>query len=289
MNIFRRRAGAVRRDYSQKRYQNPLFQRQLQRGKGGWPRRLIIPILILAAVIGWCWFLFFSEIFQIREVVIAGQQRLQEWEVRDVVDDTLDRRRWLIFPMRSVFMLSEETLKQALDDKLVLESVDIQRRPPRTLIVNIKERVSSILVMMSDGAHAMLDLDGTVIRLYRPDETIPATDAKILLIDGQGPLSLRDAPVDAAVVNAVIAAPSALAHAFNGALTLVEVHLQQVASHTLRLVTSEGWGIYLDAKQPLDSQLANAELILRTKVGDDRKRLDYIDVRFQEKVFFKLK
>ena len=60
-------------------------------------------------------------------------------------------------------------------------------------------------------------------------------------------------------------------------------------AQTIRLRTSEGWSIYLDAAQDLRGQLLNAEVVLRTKVGAQRPQLDYIDVRFGEKVFFKLR
>jgi cell division septal protein FtsQ len=288
MNIFGRRGRAVLRDYSRKQYRNPLFRRQLSNAKASWLRQLIVPALILAAIVGWCWFLFFSQVFQIHEITVSGQRRVQEWEIRDATEEILNRRRALIFPMRSIFMLSEEALKTGLSDRFVLESVEIQKKPPRKLTIIVKERVSSILVRMPDGAHAMLDLDGTIIRLYRPDEALPSTEAKTLQIDAQEALSLRDAPVDNLVVAAVIAAPEALEHAFNVGVSAADIHLERIGSHTLRVVTNEGWGIYFDAKQPLADQFANAELVLRTKVGDQRKRLDYIDVRFQEKVFFKL-
>ena len=48
------------------------------------------------------------------------------------------------------------------------------------------------------------------------------------------------------------------------------------------------WYIYFDAAQPLESQLRNLELILANSIHPDRrKNLEYIDLRFGEKVYYK--
>ena len=55
-------------------------------------------------------------------------------------------------------------------------------------------------------------------------------------------------------------------------------------------VMMEGdWHVYLTTALPFDIQGERLTLILREKVGGDRGRLQYVDLRYNERIFFKLR
>lgn len=293
----------VRRDYSRKRYANPLFTSgSTGPGRG---RRWLVRLVVLAAIGGWLWFLGFSGTLRITDIEVSGNDQVPAWEIRDAVEEVLAERAWLILPKRSVLFASEDEIAAALMERFVLESAEVTKRPPRGLEVAVKERVSSILLQMPDGSQALLDLNGAVMRTFRPEEAVdvgrragPSLDEgdgrrkkeyHVLHDDQEEAFRLRDQAVGTDVVAATIVLPKLFESRFGNAPYLLELRVDGSKSATLRAVMSEGWTIYLDAAQPLEEQVTNAEIVLRTKVGADRPRLDYIDVRFGEKVFFKLK
>jgi len=102
-------------------------------------------------------------------------------------------------------------------------------------------------------------------------------------------LELREDALRPNVVQAAIDLPRLFEERFGRAPYFEELRIDGKDAQTIRLRTSEGWSIYLDAAQDLGGQLMNAEVVLKTKVGAQRPQLDYIDVRFGEKVFFKLR
>lgn len=293
----------VRRDYSRKRYANPLFTPGPSgHGRG---RRWFVRLVVLAVAVGWLWFLGFSGALRIIDIEVRGNDQVPAWEIRDAVEEVLAGRAWLVLPKRSVLFASEDEIAAALTERFVLESAEVTKRPPHGLEVAVKERVSSILLQMPDGSQALLDLNGAVMRTFRPEEAVdvvrragPSLDEgegrrkkeyHVLHDDRDEAFRLRDQAVGADVVAAAIALPNLIKERFGDAPFLQELRIDGAKSTTLRAVMSEGWTIYLDAAQPLEGQVTNAEIVLRTKVGADRPRLDYIDVRFGEKVFFKLK
>lgn len=293
----------VRRDYSRKSYANPLFTPG-PIGPGR-KRRWSVRLAVLAALVGWFWFLGYSGTLRITDIEVGGNDQVPAWEIRDAVEEALSGRAWLVLPKRSVLFASEEEIAATLKDRFVLESVTVTKRPPHGLDIEVVERVSSILMQMPDGSQALLDLQGAVLRTFRPEEALdavlragPTLDEgagrqrrtyHVLYDDRQEEFRLRDKAVGPDVVAAVIALPALFEGRFGNAPYLKELRVDDASSATVRAVTSEGWTIYLDAAQPLGEQVASAEVVLRTKVAGDRARLDYIDVRFGEKVFFKLR
>jgi len=299
------KARRVRRDYSRKSFSNPLFSSGRGRGGTRWRRVLTIAAAALALG-GWTWFVAFSPAFRITDIRISGEQNLAEWDIRDTVNETLSRRRWFLLPQTSLLVVPESAVVSALNERYVLESLEVTKVPPHTLVIALKERVSAVLMQMPDGSQALIGLDGTVTRLFAPAEALDvvpklgpskgetAESAKppayaVLYDDRPETLKLRDAAVRPETVKAAIDMPKAFAAVFGNAPTLNQIHLDGTQAQTLRVVTSEGWAIYLNATDDLKGQLEDAQTILKTKIGGDRHNLEYIDVRFGEKVFFKLR
>lgn len=292
----------VRRDYSRKSYANPLFSGR-DRGSRRW-RRILTFGTALAAFGGWIWFVAFSPNFRITEIKINGSQNLAEWEIRDTVNEALKHKRWLVLPQTSLLIVPEATVAAALNARYVLESLNVTKVPPHTLVIDLKERVSNVLMLLTDGSQALIGLDGMVTRLYEtggglevpkigpnmesPQKIKPAAYS-LLYDDRVETLKLRDTAVSPEVVRAVIDMHSAFSSVFGNAPTLGQTHLDGSQVQTLRVVTSEGWAIYLNAADDLRAQLNHAQTILKTKIGGDRKNLEYIDVRFDDKIFFKLR
>jgi hypothetical protein len=293
----------VRRDYSRKSYSNPLFHSR-NRGPSRWRGRLTA-LAILGALGGWIWFVGFSPTFRIDEIEIRGNESIPSWEIRDTVTDALKKRRWLLMPQTSLLIASEADITAALQDRYVLESLAISKHPPRKLTIEIKERVSAVLLQMPDGRQGLVDLQGAVTRIYKPEEALevskklgpslqeqtgaPKAKYPVLFDERDEKLELREEALRPNVVQAAIDLPRLFEERFGRAPYFEELRIDGKDAQTLRLRTSEGWSIYLDAAQDLQGQLMNAEVVLKTKVGAQRPQLDYIDVRFGEKVFFKLR
>lgn len=295
----------VRRDYSRKKYRNPLFKKrgESRKKRAAW-RPWLYPAIGLVTAIGWIWFLAFSNTFRVTQVEITGNVKIPTWEIRDSIDGLMESRRWLVIPKRTMLFLTENDIVTYLQDAFVLESVEVQKDPPHKITVTVKERVSSIFMQLSDGSQAMLDLEGVVVRTYRPEEALditrrygpnlneepdPIEGLYVLLNDGDETVDLRDRTVKPEVVNAVIMIPKLVTENFSQAVEVGEMRTENFRTSTVKVVTNEGWSIYVDAAQSLPSQISNAASVIREKVGGDKPRLDYIDVRFDEKVFFKLR
>ena len=55
----------------------------------------------------------------------------------------------------------------------------------------------------------------------------------------------------------------------------------------LKINTNEGWYILFDKSRDIRSQLDSLRLILTEKIKEDRKNLEYIDLRIENRVYYK--
>jgi hypothetical protein len=304
MSDWRRRYRSVRKDYSRKRFSNPLFGGERGAARPGRLRRRLWFLAGLTVLAGWAWLLVWSDVFRLSRIEISGNDQIPAWEIRDAVEEVLGERFWWVVPKRSLFLASEAEIAARLQDRFVLESLEVTKQPPRTLRLVLKERVSSILLQFPGRSQALLDLTGAVIRLFRPEEALdasvrlgPSKDGKaeaarryhVLFDDREEGVRLREKAIGPSVAEAVTQLPKLVEETFGNAPYVTELHLDGKASRTLQVLTSEGWAIYVTAEAPLRDQLANAKTVLKDKIGAGRKDLEYIDVRFGEKVFFKLR
>lgn len=291
----------LRRDYSGKRFETKTTRRE----GGGRRRRVLWTALVLSALAGWTWFLGFSGSFRVDEIDVRGNERVQDWEIRETARELMAERRWGLVPKSGILFLPEDELRERLQERFAFAEVGVLKDPPRRLEIAVKERISTIFLQMPDGSQAVLDLEGVVIRTLLPSEAIdiaryhgpkppgqdeqdPIEGLSILFSDRNAALAVRERAVDPRVVAAVIEAENAVLERLGG-LSVSSIRVDGLNTKTLRVVTSEGWSVYLDAEQPLEDQLDRAAAVLRASVGADRARLDYIDARFGEKMFFKLR
>jgi len=60
------------------------------------------------------------------------------------------------------------------------------------------------------------------------------------------------------------------------------------SSADIRAVTTEGWEILFNPQAEIDDQVRYLDIVLREKVKTDRPKLQYVDVRFENRIYFKL-
>ena len=58
----------------------------------------------------------------------------------------------------------------------------------------------------------------------------------------------------------------------------------------MQVKTNAGWHIYLKMNDDIKAQLENLDLTLKNSIApDEQSKLEYIDLRFGEKVYYKYK
>ncbi|MFH1597715.1 MAG: hypothetical protein ABIB97_01405 [Patescibacteria group bacterium] len=267
------------------KFQNPLFPKKETRGFFNGRGQFYVGFFL----IGLIYFSFFSGYFEITSVSISGLHYLNDQEIRQVVDQFTQSRKFLVLPQNNLLLTDTENLKKEINDSLqerfALNSLNVDKDYPSSLSVNISERIPS-LAWVTNNIIYYLDLSGKATRRLEEDEEIDTNFPKVYDLANQE-ISLNDQAVNSDMVKFVFEATEQL----NSKLLekAESFHYQEVDLPDIWLRAESGWRIHLDSQQEVAKQIDDAVLIITEYFSDNTGNLDYIDVRLVDRVYYKTK
>jgi len=138
---------------------------------------LYISILMIILAVGIASFLR-SSYFSVEKIIIEGLQQIPENEIERLTTEAVGQ---------NLFLLEQDRLKQNVLLHPLVESIEIKRKLPKTLVLHIKERTPIALVVVSRG---VVEVDGKGMFLRRregwPDKSYPMING-ISIPDTAGP------------------------------------------------------------------------------------------------------
>ncbi|GEM_PF-5720543 len=258
---------------------NPFRFNVLRRGR----RILILPVFtvcILGVTVLFYW-LFFTPAFAITSVHFQSGISLPTETISQMVQEQLNSTRLRIFPQANLFGFDVSVFSKALKNQFALEHVSVARKRPHTLLITIAEKPREA-IWSTRGKFYALDASGVL-----QGQIGAPRDTKIPVIYDQSGGAVEE--------HALVLDPSMLQfiakvlhdpviESLGPQLVLVPT----AQSTDIMVKVKEGWKLHLTKAASLESQLANLNLTLNNSVAPEkRNKLEYIDVRFSERVYVK--
>ena len=239
------------------------------------------------------WFIVFSSWLEIQELLVEGENEIQEEFLVAEIEKAL-WKPWFGIPTNSIFLFDAKETKNALSFvfPMILEA-SFQRQFPHRLILHIQEReqVATWFSLLSDRADEQTGMDILYFAIDKegiPFKEIKDTDNYVVF-----------SSEDNAVLGQELLAPSLLS-------TLLEFkRIFEIAGEPMQLsivafeignngevkgVAKEGFKILLDLKEDIQWQETKLRLVLEQKIPlEKRGELEYIDLRFGGQAYLKYK
>ncbi|OQX71209.1 hypothetical protein B6D52_02360 [Candidatus Parcubacteria bacterium 4484_255] len=228
---------------------------------------------------------FFSSVFRIKNIKInktISYNLISDKEIESSLQNFINQsHNNLIF-----FKCADWRRKMSDDSRL--ESLNIKKKWPNSVEINVQEtQPLAILEILGDSQHYYLNKRGGVIK------------APLVVAPSQAKNSLSPIFYDKSQTNVKSKLyanflKKLLAFVQNGILPQNGVYIQKVNFNNIgdifdaQIVTKEGWQIFINSETNLEKQLVNLLQILEEEI-EDRSNLEYIDLRFGAKMFYKLK
>ncbi len=253
------------------------------------PRIRFIPAagFSLVALVALAYWLFFSTAFAITKVRVESNFALPSETLIQSLTSQLSTRRWSLVPQRNIFAFNALAASKIISEQFLLGDVTIKKNRPHEIVLSISEKPREMLWSARGTLYA---LDGQGIVLGPTEEK--SGEKKTVIYDQSGAIPEAHAqvltPAILHFINAIARNEHivALAPQF---FILADAHANEI---TLKVGPKAGdaWNIKFDTTQSPDSQLQNLDTVLRNSIPPDAlKRLDYIDLRFGEKTYYKFK
>lgn len=290
-----------KRIFHRKQYKNPFYPNQKGSNlapkkdfKIRFPKFIYIVIIIVGLFI-----LSYASIFQINNVEVSGTERIDLNEIKNLIYNQAGARRFLVFKQGSILFFSKQQAKQDIETQFLLEKVKVKKRYFSTIKVEITEKQSGV-GWVSNGKQHYLDLQGIALREVEIEggfvvessgentdvirSELSSGDFPVIYDQSNGEVLVNQLITSDELINFVLGIFEEFSLVADFEISYFTI--ERPFSREVTLVTTEGW----EARFKIDEDPVNQGgiliSILQQKIRD-RDNLEYIDLRFGEKVFYK--
>lgn len=237
-------------------------------------------IIILLGATSWA--LFFSPFFIISQVDVTGTDDIRAREIEDILWQVSDRPRLYVLSQTHLPLFDSQSLKSEIFNRYNFETVEIQKKIPKTISITIKEKEPAVIWFEAD-TYYILDALGYILNIT----TAPVMDLPVVYNNDQ--IKINESGKQIRNQEGVIKVAQELKPKLSGSLSYLHVSQLTVTheQNTLVLVVKDGPLIYLATNNSVDLQLERLTTLLTTELKNRFEKLDYIDLRFGDKIYYK--
>ena len=247
-------------------------------------------LMLLAFLSVTTYLLFFSPFLVVVKINVSGTQAVDPEAIREMVYSALSGKYFGVVARNNLILLDKTDLKNTIKNGFKrLEDVTLQKSFPDTLDIFVTERKSAV-VICSAGSCFVVDASGNAFAPadFAADE-LGENELAVLTDDGGRPVNLGDQVLAMDYLQYLADVKNRLKSDLNLDIDK-NYHTPQLVSGDIRVTTSEGWMIYFDESIPVEKEADTLKLVLDEKINpDQRADLEYIDLRTENKVYYKFK
>jgi hypothetical protein len=260
---------------------SPQNYHRRQPKKFNWKAYLAVTaVLVIAA--GAAYVLCFSPYLRIKEIKVEGTQTVSKEEIISFSKQALAGRKYWIVPADSLVFFDEQRLENLLLKQMpLIKAVDIAGNISGSLLINVRERQKAIIYC--DGRQCYdIDDDGLVFK------EAPAVygGMTIALKNNSGrEVKIGEQAVGPELISFIKDAQRSLNNRVN--LNLIYFEISSYPAAEVDAITVENWKIIFDPNQNAENQVIALKSVLDEKIKDQRDKLEYVDLRIENRAYYK--
>jgi hypothetical protein len=301
----------IRKDYHNKIQENHLFNRKKkEREPKIWRLKFSLFLLVLT-IFAWFGFIFYVPYFTIQNFDFTGTDKSLAEKISIALKGELDSRKFFVLNKGNYFIFDEVKFKQKLEEMFILSHLEITKKFPNTLKVQAKEKTTSLVLITHDETTGIynayyVDYHGMVIGVLNDTERSYVQDPDAPLESNVSKIAVSEDIVDQMPLVELKSATNAInarISVFNElqVSTILEIYeklnkegvmtktiiLEDLKNAKITVKAKEGFLIYMTTEDTIQNQIDNLKILLKEKIGEDRTKIQYIDLRFGDKIFYK--
>lgn len=246
--------------------------------------KVVLVFFICAALFASIAAFFHIPFFKVQKIVIKGNNLISVDILRDKISQRLKGKYYGVFPRDNIFIVPQGNIKEDILNYITrVKDVQLDRKLFfRNLVINITERQSAGILCQTENCF-FVDEDGLVF------EEAPYFSGNIYLRF----FDERTASSSGVIIGELILPTEEFRKLtdFNELIPKINVNISKMVlkkENIYELYTLEGWRVLTNNQNNPNDLFINLAAILN-EVGSRRQNLDYIDLRFGNKVFYKFK
>jgi len=222
------------------------------------------------------YFFFLSSVFQIKEIKISGNQKISTQEIKDIIEEKINKKK-LLFISRNFFLIDIQEAKTIIEEFPAASKVILKRKFPNKVIVNVEERTPVGIWCQSDENCYYIDKEGVIFEKTK--------DKRELVINSEREIIFGQRIIEKESLKDILE--------IHNELKDIELDVRDfnILDQGEKLVADmDRWEIYFNLLENVSDQLFNLKLLLKEKIPpEQRENLEYIDLRFGSRIFYRNK
>jgi cell division septal protein FtsQ len=232
-------------------------------------------LIFLIALLGTA---VFSPVLAIKKITITGTNDTEiiRW-VEEGAKNFLARQK-----IANFLILAQNNLKKELSSPEKIEEIKISRKFPNTLTIEVRPKIPAFVWQEGDR-YFLIDNEGKVttpITLSQNEWNLPFVSTATTTI-----FNLQDKLVPKETVNFI----KEFNKEYNKTIInqiLSRYIIPDLVGQEIQVITKDGWKIILLSTNSVNKTVADLKYLLSAKFKDQKPK-EYIDLRLEDKIFYK--
>lgn len=238
-------------------------------------------LLIFIILLGFIYFLYFSVLFQIKEIIIEKENVIESPGIALVADETINdirnlaedyaNSKFIFWETRSIFVFNSGSLeKQISENHPQLLTMEVRKKWPDRIKINLSKKIGVALLSIGDEIFLM-DKFGDIFdnaKLTDKDELPVLISPDYYFGSGEKVVSQEE-------LEKIIYIKDKL-----NSLNIFVDNFLIFSKDKLIVSTIAGWDIYFTLEGDLDWQIVKLKAVIEKAPKERMGDLEYIEVRF---------
>ncbi len=232
--------------------------------------------------------LFFSPLLRVSAIEIKGLEKISPSEVREMIARNFEGKYMRVIRKNNILFIYPHAIENILTREFKdIERAQVRKQFPNRLLVQVRERELSLFLCDGEWCYT-IDQNGVAYSKVEVGSfEINKSELPILQSGSGRHFETGDSVLDSEYIQYLANIEEKLSRDLNieAERNLFTPHL---ASGDIRVKTKEGWALYFDRNISLQKEIDMLRVVLKKSVENERRReLEYIDLRTDNKVYFK--
>lgn len=269
-----------RKQYSRGSYKNPYFGSMTKDKKNKTVKNsitilLLIPVLIMAGIT----YLFSYPSFKINSVEITGRHTIEKKTLEEEIRSYMNQSTFVLFHRVNRFLFGKTHFIETLEKKYAFETINISQ-DHQTVHIDFIEKTPDF-VWKTGKTMYLADEQGKIIQ--QQTEIQEGSPLPIIIDRTGSPATINQQVLQEAEITSILAFHKQLAIL---GIPFTQTEIDQKEGKWVGIKTETGYTVLFDPSLNTQDQALRLKTVL-TETIKDASKLQYIDLRFGDHVYFK--
>jgi len=251
--------------------------------------RMIFRLLVFVFIGATAYVLFFSPFLEVKTVSLRGIAELKYEDVYRKINENFSGKYLYFIPKNNLILISKnKTERNLLESFKKISDVNIRKNFPDGIVVEITER-EALLVWCANTCYIIDNNGYAYTEADFASEEIRQNNLLSIRDDSGKPVDIGRRVLGEDYIDFIISLKEEVLRG-SGITIANEYRTGSRIAEEVKVRTEEGWEIYFSSRLPIENSVRTLKTFLDKEIDQEkRSKLEYIDLRAENKVYYKFK